>query len=95
MKTPNLQKKQQLEEKKFKKIWETQIKVVMKNIMMTKQKRRNKQKKKNLNICPTNQKIQILNLKLLSMQIPIAKLGKTDKEYYLLAKEVSMVDIDI
>jgi len=95
MKTPNLQKKQQLEEKKFKKIWETQIKVVMKNIMMTKQKSRNKQKKKNLNICPTNQKIQILNLKLLSMQIPIAKLGKTDKEYYLLAKEVSMVDIDI
>jgi len=95
MKTPNLQKKQQLEEKKFKKIWETQIKVVMKNIMMMKQKRRNKQKKKNLNICPTNQKIQILNLKLLSMQIPIAKLGKTDKEYYLLAKEVSMVDIDI
>lgn len=95
MKTPNLQKKPQLEEKKFKKIWETQIKVVMKNIMMTKQKWRNKQKKKNLNICPTNQKIQILNLKLLSMQIPIAKLGKTDKEYYLLAKEVSMVDIDI
>ena len=95
MKTPNLQKKQQLEEKKFKKIWDTQIKVVMKNIMMTKQKWRNKQKKKNLNICPTNQKIQILNLKLLLMQIPIAKLGKTDKEYYLLAKEVSMEDIDI
>tara|TARA_B110000285_G_C14704598_1_gene414971 strand:+ start:99 stop:284 length:186 start_codon:yes stop_codon:yes gene_type:complete len=60
-----------------------------------KKNKRNNKKKKNQNIWLTNLKIQLMNLKLLLMLIQKAKLGKTDKEYCLPAKEVSMEDIYI
>jgi hypothetical protein len=95
---PNLRKKLKIEDKKSKKIWVILTKVVMRNFTMMKQLLRSKLKKKerkNRNIWPTNQKIQIMHLKHLLTQIQKAKLGKTDKECYLLVKEVLMVDIDI
>lgn len=82
------QKKLKLKDKRFRMIWENLKKVVMRNITM-------KKKKKNLNICLTNQKIQILHLKLLKTLIPKAKPGKTDKEFFSLAKEALMEDMCI
>ena len=64
----------------------------MRNFMTMK---KNNKKKKNQNIWLTNLKILIMNLKLLLMLIPKANNGKTDKEYCLPAKEVSMEDIYI
>ena len=86
-----LQRRLKLKDKRFRMIWESLKKVVMKNITMKKKLK----KKKNPNIWPTNQKIQILNLKLLLTLSPKAKLGKTDKEFCSLAKEASMEDMCI